>query len=134
MGFAVTGLDHESRFGAGEPGHVESQPRLALRAGGRGKFAGFRRAIDVRADVLARYVGSYQLAPNLTLEVTLTNGALFVHPTDQPTFRLWPESETDFFLKELDAQLTFQRDASGTVTGLVLHQGGQNMTAPKQRS
>jgi hypothetical protein len=93
-----------------------------------------RTAIDVRADVLARYVGSYQLAPNLTLEVTLTNGALFVHPTDQPTFRLWPESETDFFLKELDAQLTFQRDASGTVTGLVLHQGGQNMTAPKQRS
>jgi hypothetical protein len=36
-----------------------------------------------------------------------------------------PETETDFFLKELDAQITFVRDAQGVVTGLVLHQGGQ---------
>jgi len=93
-----------------------------------------RTAIDVRADVLARYVGTYQLAPNFMLEVTLTNGALFVHPTNQQTFRMWPESETDFFLKELDAQLTFQRDASGSVTGVVLHQGGHDQTAPKVRS
>ena len=92
-----------------------------------------RTAIDLSADVLARYVGNYQLAPNLTLEITLSNGMLFVHPTGQQVFRMWPESETDFFLKELDAQLTFQRDPSGAVTGVMLHQGGQNTTAPKLR-
>ena len=93
-----------------------------------------RTAIDVRADVLARYVGAYQLAPNLTLEVTLKDGALYVHPTNQATMRLWPESETDFFLKEVDAQLTFVRDAGGAVSAVVLHQSGQNATAPRVRS
>ena len=92
-----------------------------------------RTAIDVKADVLARYVGTYQLAPNLALEITLKDGALYVQPTNQATMRLWPESETDFFLKELDAQLSFVRDAQGVTTGAVLHQGGQNLNAPRVR-
>jgi hypothetical protein len=76
-------------------------------------------------------VGTYQLAPNLALEITLKHGALWVHPTNQSVLRLWPESETSFFLKELDAQLSFVRDAQGVVTAAVLHQNGQDMTAPK---
>ena len=43
----------------------------------------------------------------------------------------WFEAETRFFLKEVDAQITFERDAGGAVTGLVLHQNGQN--APGKR-
>jgi len=60
-----------------------------------------RTAIELKPDVLARYVGTYQLAPNFTLEITLKDDALWVHPTSQATLRLWPETETDFFLKEL---------------------------------
>ena len=93
-----------------------------------------RTAIELTPDVLARYVGTYQLAPNLALEITLKDGALWVHPTNQATLRLWPETETDFFLKELDAQLSFVRDAQGAVTAAVLHQGGQDQTAPKVRT
>lgn len=90
-----------------------------------------RTAIDVRPEVLARYVGTYQLAPNFTLEVTLKGNELYVHPTNQPTLRLWPESETDFFLKEVDAQFGFVRDAEGAATAVVLHQNGMNLTAPR---
>ena len=90
-----------------------------------------RTAIDVSSDVLARYVGSYQLAPNFTIVVTMKDGALYAQPTNQPVFRLWPESETDFFLKEVDAQITFTRGTDGKVTGLVLHQNGQDSPAPK---
>lgn len=90
-----------------------------------------RTAITLPADVLAPYVGTYQLAPNFSLDVTLANGALYVHPTGQPTFQLWPESETEFFLKEVDAQLTFVRDSLGGVTGAVLHQNGRDMPARK---
>ena len=93
-----------------------------------------RTAIELRPDVLARYVGTYQLAPNLTLEITLKDDALWVHPTNQSVLRLWPESDTTFFLKELDAQLSFVRDAQGAVTAVVLHQNGQDMTAPKVRA
>ena len=88
-------------------------------------------AIELSRDVLARYVGEYQLAPGVLLVVTLGDAGLFLQPTSQPTFRLWAETETDFFLKEVDAQLTFIRDARGAVTSLVLHQNGGNLPAPK---
>ena len=53
--------------------------------------------------------------------------------TGQAAFQLWPESGVDFFLKEVDAQVTFTVDAQGVVTGLVLHQGGQNGPGKKVR-
>ena len=90
-----------------------------------------RTAIELSPDVLARYVGKYQLAPNFILDITVRDGAMYVQATGQPMLRLWAESETRFFLKEVDAQLTFERDAAGSVTGLVLHQNGQN--APGKR-
>ena len=90
-----------------------------------------RTAIDVRAEILARYTGRYQLAPAFILEVTFKDNALYAQATGQPMVRLWPESETSFFLKEVDAQVDFVRDAQGNTTGLVLHQNGQNITAPR---
>ena len=90
-----------------------------------------RTAIDVRAEILARYAGRYQLAPAFILEVTFKDNALYAQATGQPMVRLWPESETSFFLKEVDAQIDFVRDAQGNTTGLVLHQNGQNITAPR---
>jgi len=90
-----------------------------------------RTAITLPAATLARYVGTYQLAPSFAIEVTAEGDALYGQPTGQPKFRLWPETETDFFLKEVDAQITFIREADGTASGLILHQNGQNMPARK---
>ena len=39
---------------------------------------------------------------------------------------IFAESETGFFLKVVDAQITFVRDSTGAVTGLVLHQNGRD--------
>jgi D-alanyl-D-alanine-carboxypeptidase/D-alanyl-D-alanine-endopeptidase len=89
-------------------------------------------AITLPANVLAAYVGLYQLAPDFALDITLSGDTLNVHPTGQPIQRLWPESATDFFLKTVDAQVTFIRDSHGLVTGLVLHQGGQDRPATKR--
>ena len=86
-----------------------------------------RTAIELSPDVLARYVGRYQLAPEFILDISLRDGALHLQATGQPMVRLWPESETRFFLKEVDAQVTFSRDAGGTATGLVLHQNGRDV-------
>jgi CubicO group peptidase (beta-lactamase class C family) len=93
-----------------------------------------RTAIDVGPEILARYVGRYQLAPAFILEVTFKDNALYAQATGQSMVRLWPESETSFFLKEVDAQVDFVRDAQGNTTGLVLHQNGQNLTAAKMPS
>ena len=64
----------------------------------------------------------------------MRDGALFIRSTVNTTFlRLWPESSNDFFVKEVDAQITFTRDASGAPTGLVLHQYGRDRPARKIR-
>jgi CubicO group peptidase (beta-lactamase class C family) len=91
-----------------------------------------RTAIDLPADALSKFVGMYDLTPKFSLNVTMKDGALYLQPTGQGTLRLWPESPTDFFLKEVDAQLVFERDAGGAVTGVVLHQNGAAKLAKKR--
>jgi len=44
-------------------------------------------------------------------------------PKGQPQAELFPESETKFFLKVVDAQVTFVKDDKGAVTHLIWHQG-----------
>lgn len=88
-------------------------------------------AIELSEAKLAPYVGTYAFTPSFALEVTVDGGALWAQATGQSRFRLWPFAETEFFVKEVDAQVTFVRDAEGKVTSLVLHQNGQNPTATK---
>ena len=92
-----------------------------------------RTAITLPASALSPYVGVYQLDPELQLAVTMADGALFVKSTGGATVPIFPESDRDFFLRAIDAQLTFTRDARGVVTGLVVHQFGRDRSANKVR-
>jgi D-alanyl-D-alanine-carboxypeptidase/D-alanyl-D-alanine-endopeptidase len=86
-----------------------------------------RVEIPITPEVLHLYPGEYQLAPGFTLTVTREEDKLFVQATGQPRFQVYPLSETEFFYKVVDAQITFVKDSTGRVTGLVLHQGGRDM-------
>ena len=88
--------------------------------------------IEVAAEILETYVGDYTLAPNFIIEVRTEDGALFAQATNQQNIQIYPESENEFFYKVVDAQITFEKDDSGNVTGLTLHQNGADMPAPKQ--
>ncbi len=90
-----------------------------------------RTAITVSRDSLAAFVGSYRLAPTFAIAVRLEGDALMAQPTDQPPFRLWPSGANEFFLREVEAQVSFVRDSTGRVSGLVLHQNGQNVPGPR---
>jgi hypothetical protein len=93
-----------------------------------------RTAIELPASALSPYVGVYQLATGVDLEVTMRDGMLFIRSNaGGDAVRLWPESSADFFVNEADAQVTFTRSASGSITGLVLHQYGRNRPARKIR-
>ena len=59
------------------------------------------------------------------------NGKLMTQATGQEKVEIYPESETKFFLKVADAQLTFARNEQGKVTHLTLHQNGNDMKAPR---
>jgi CubicO group peptidase (beta-lactamase class C family) len=86
-----------------------------------------RVAVTVAPEILRRYPGEYALAPAFSLTITFENGALFAQATGQEKLPLYAESETKFFLRAADAELTFTSDSTGNVTGLILHQNGQNL-------
>jgi hypothetical protein len=91
-----------------------------------------RTAIDVPAAELAPYVGRYRVVPGLLLLVTMQDGALSIQSVPGGSVvRLWAESNAAFFVKGVDAQVTFVREAPGAVTGLVFHQFGRDRAATR---
>ena len=89
------------------------------------------KEITVDPKIFDGYVGRYQLAPNFILTVTRDGDQLFTQATGQPKVQIFPESQRDFFLKVVDAQITFETDANGRATSLTLHQNGANMPAKR---
>lgn len=89
------------------------------------------KEIRLDAKKLAGLVGKYQLAPGAVFDVTQSDDVLFVQLTGQGRLRVFPSSENDFFLKVVDAQLTFTRDSTGRATDVTLHQGGRDQKAPR---
>jgi CubicO group peptidase (beta-lactamase class C family) len=90
-----------------------------------------RTAIVLPAAALDQYVGSYPLAPSFVLTVTRDGDHLMVQATGQPAFRVWASALDEFFLKVVDAQISFTRGADGKVDALILHQGGRDQRAPR---
>jgi CubicO group peptidase (beta-lactamase class C family) len=84
------------------------------------------KQVAINPKILDNYVGSYQLAPNFILTVTREGDHLFTQATGQEKVEVFPEGDHDFFLKVIDAQITFETDSQGKATGLVLHQSGDH--------
>ena len=85
------------------------------------------------AKSMKSYAGDYELAPNFIITITVEDGKLMSQATGQPKVELYPTSATEFFLKVVDAQVTFVKNEQGQVTQLILHQNGRNMPAKKIR-
>ena len=83
-----------------------------------------RVAAKVDPKIYDAYVGQYELAAGEVFTVRRDGDKLRAQLTGQPNFEVFPESETNFFYKVVDAQLTFVKDAAGKVIELVLHQNG----------
>ncbi|MGV3456042.1 serine hydrolase [Sphingomonas sp.] len=113
------------------PGKL-SKALMTLARGGTVTLAAERKEITVAPDQLAQYEGVYELAPTFAITMRVKDGKLMTQATGQQEFELFPESKDRFFLKVVDAQVEFTRDASGKVTGAILHQGGRSMPAPRK--
>jgi CubicO group peptidase (beta-lactamase class C family) len=103
----------------------------AILLGERYELARERVVAQVDPRIYDAYVGKYELSATFALTVTREGDRLLTQATNQPQFEVFPESETKFFLRVVDAQITFVKDAQGKVTSLILHQGGRDQTAKK---
>ena len=91
-----------------------------------------RTSVSVDPKILAQYIGTYALAPNFDLAVTLEGSQLITQATGQEKIPLFAESDSKFFPVVIDAEIDFVRDANGKVTSLLLHQNGHDMNAPRK--
>lgn len=111
-GGAVTGLTYY------QDGKVLVQPRTGP--------VEERQVIKVPSAVLDTYLGRYQLAPDLFVDVRRDGERLFGQATGQPAMELFAMTDTLFFTREVNAQVRFTMDADGTPELLLSHDG-QNM-------
>jgi CubicO group peptidase (beta-lactamase class C family) len=88
-------------------------------------------AVEVDPAILEKYAGSYQVSADMTFTITTEAGRLFAEVPKQPKFEIFPTSETDFFAKTPDVHLHFEVGADGTVTEVVIQEGGQEIHAAK---
>jgi CubicO group peptidase (beta-lactamase class C family) len=90
-----------------------------------------KKEVSVSPETLEKLVGTYEVKPDVKITVTREGGQLFAQPTNQPKAPVYASSETNFFFRVVEAELVFQKESSGTITGLVLKQNGRDMPAKR---
>ncbi len=113
-------------FGTPPPGKIATD-LAAIVFGEKYEIPRPQTEIKVEPKILDAYAGQYEFVPGLTITVTNEGGQLKAQLTNQPKFELFAESETKFFLKVVEAAITFVKDDKGEVTHLILHQGGDKL-------
>ena len=82
--------------------------------------------------LLHDYVGHYALGAGAEFAITVQHDQLYVQLTGQAAYPVYAKAKDHFFYTVVDAQLDFERDASGKVDALVLHQNGHAQRAPRE--
>src|SRR2546426_8932480 len=86
-----------------------------------------RNEVIVDSKLLDRYVGRYGDPPNLILTIKREGDHLSIQENDEPKQYLFAASESRFFSKVNDDELSFQVDNQGRATMMVLHIGGKDI-------
>jgi CubicO group peptidase (beta-lactamase class C family) len=88
-----------------------------------------REAITLDAGNLERFVGRYAFSEASGLSIFIDGGALFARMPGWSALTLLPDSPTTFFMTRFDAQVLFDVDDYGQVTGLIARQNGLDRPA-----
>ncbi|NIM99445.1 MAG: serine hydrolase [candidate division Zixibacteria bacterium] len=86
-----------------------------------------RTAVKVDPKIYDAYLGQYAYA---ILTVTREGDRVFAQLRGQQKFEIFPKSETEFFWKVVDAQVTFVKNEAGVVVKAIHRQHGE-FEAPK---
>lgn len=90
-----------------------------------------RNEMKLSNEILKQYIGTYQLAPNFNVEVTVEGNQIFGQATGQGKFEVFAENETTFFAKVTALKIVFNKNTSGKIESFTLYQGGQETIAKK---
>ena len=77
------------------------------------------------------YVGTYQLAPKVSIEVTREGNHLYAQTTGDEKVEIFPESQKEYFVKGADVRLTFVTGSQGRASEVIVREGGSRMHAKR---
>jgi len=77
------------------------------------------------------YVGEYAVGPGVNFTILRDGDKLYFVSPRQPMIEAFPESETKFFFKVVDAEATFIRNERGAVNELIFEINRQTIRAKK---
>jgi D-alanyl-D-alanine-carboxypeptidase/D-alanyl-D-alanine-endopeptidase len=86
----------------------------------------------LKPEMRDKYTGKYKFTgTDITVTVTHEGNMLLAQIQGQGKIAVFPQSETEFVMKEAPIKITFQVDVEGNVTGFVLNQDGKDSAATR---
>ncbi|MCC9608174.1 serine hydrolase [Blastopirellula sp. JC732] len=104
---------------------------VRMLAGVNEKPREFAQYVKVSPENMQRYAGKFQLAPGAVFTVSVEGDKLMVGLSGQPTFRVYPHSDTEWKYTVVEATLTFQVDDEGKCDAVELFQNGVRQMAKR---
>ena len=89
------------------------------------------KAVKVDPAIFDAYVGRYLIDGRTLVNITKEDNKLMGQAVGQSKSELIPQSETTFFVKEANFEVSFERDEKGNVVRFVRKSGSQNQSAKR---
>jgi hypothetical protein len=77
------------------------------------------------------YVGTYELSPGVTMEVTREGNRLFAQRSGRKREELFPEVPGLFFRKDVEGRRLFRKDANGKIDALIDRRNNEDIVWKK---
>ena len=90
-----------------------------------------KKEIELSEEIMQKYTGKYELQPGAVISITLDGKKMMAQITGQPALQIFPETETKFFYKAVEASIEFNLDEDGQAESLTLDQFGRKLVAKK---
>lgn len=83
-----------------------------------------RKAVKIDPNLLKELEGDYKINDNVTVKILIEGDKVFVEDGIHPKIEVFPQSESQFFMKGIDAEIIFIRNSEGEVTQIGLRDDG----------
>lgn len=93
-----------------------------------------RKEIQLPEKLLKSYAGSYSMSDGMKITFEVNNDTLLVAIPGKAKYVMHAESETEFFVKEFDAQCSFETGSLGKYPEIYWYQNNRNPTGQKIES
>ena len=118
-----------SNVNGGAPGSMGAQ-LLDVAMGKPVILANERKPVPITKEELQKFTGVYDLSPAFALTIAVSGDSLTVQGTNQPALpAMYQGAEGGhprFFVPQVNAEIELLPDATGAISSLVLHQGGEH--------